>query len=147
MKPTQRVTSACFPAQLQAAFPVINFPFCCLGKFGDTHSQQNLGRDPPPAPIQHRWRRALHHLCAHLPPTLQKPPPPDDQKSVFFPVHAPLGPHSIREGNTSLKAFLHSPSHEPAKIIITEGVAANPQAVSTLSVCPSLGLISNRQVI
>lgn len=47
MKPTQRVTSACFPAQLQAAFPVINFPFCCLGKFGETHCQQNLGRDPP----------------------------------------------------------------------------------------------------
>lgn len=145
MKPTQRVTSACFPAQLQAAFPVINFPFCCLGKFGETHCQQNLGRDPPQLPSStdggglcntsvptcHPHHR--NHHVQMIPKVL----------FFFFFFHAPLAPHSIRE----LKAFLHSPCHEPAKFIITEGMAVNPQAVSTLSVCPSLGLISNRQVI
>lgn len=147
MKPTQRVTSACFPAQLQAAFPVINFPFCCLGKFGETHCQQNLGRDPPRLPSSTDGEG----LCTTSVPTCH----PHGRnhhvqmiKRVFFPLCTlPWALTASGRATPHSRLSCTPPSHKPAKFIITKGVAVNPQAVSTLSVCPSLGLISNRQVI
>lgn len=63
----QRAARAWFPARLL----VMRFPFCCLGKFGETHFRQNPGGDPA-APIQRRWRGALGHPRPHCQPPATK---------------------------------------------------------------------------